>query len=679
MIPSTTLAGLLALAAAASPQQAAPDAPRPLLRGEGGLDNDCFLPTDAAVQSGLRVGDLALARARDAGSRGDATTAARERTAAFEAWFQALGAAAAESAVWLGDGEDDRRLTEGASYAVLRRLAALAPEERRAWGARFEPVAAAELEGALGPAGRRTAALSAVERRHPATSAAARAALVLADRALEEGRALRAESWLERAARHAELATEVPEGLAAALAARRARAAAGADAVPADAWRSARSLALVGVHALRRGRAEGAREPHWGVRPGAAFLDQSRIAVQTARTVELLRSGKDGLAHEASFEPDKLLAETLLGRPDAPQSADAAPGWPLLPAACDGGLALVHGRPDARFGEGSNALMLVEPPREGATGPPLPRLRWAVRGARRVDAAGNVTEVPELAALAEAELQPGPVVCGTAVIVQARVYADATQAWLLAFDVLDGRLLWSRFLAQGYDLTPERGRLGTSVRLAAQPLAAWRGRAFAGTHLGAGALVDAVDGRLVWSLLSRRRAWTDDGWDGARPSLVPGEPPGLLWAPADSDRLYALALDAADAATPLAAVTLAPPVEIGEAEILLGGSPAAIVVAGRAGAARTVARLSPADGGRVEALYLGPEERFEGTGVVSDTRVIVASDRGVYLFDRTRELYLLDYARLPAVGAASGGDVAARGALVLVIGTDAVWAYRAEP
>ena len=120
-----------------------------------------------------------------------------------------------------------------------------------------------------------------------------------------------------------------------------------------------------------------------------------------------------------------------------------------------------------------------------------------------------------------------------------------------------------------------------------------------------------------------------------------------------------------------------PPRPVGESLFLAGGDPRATVVLGRAGGERTVSELRSPGTDRLDALYLGPDEEFRGRGLASPTRVFASTDRGLYLFDRTRELYLLDYAPLAPVGSVTrGGDVFARGGLVVTLSRDGLWAFR---
>src|SRR5688572_26393420 len=204
------------------PQAGAPDAAavRDEL-GEGPLQNDVFLPTSREAEAELARGDEAYAGLlRQEPTQGGAGQ--RVWLTALEPWHAALGASQAGDAVavrpWKGTQPDQDspwpdpdgtaggglggrpiRRTESVENAVLRRLIALAPEGRQAWLERFSGLAQDELAAA----GRVPGLLAGVERAHPGTPAAGRAALTLAERELEAGRWELAQTWLERADRHA--------------------------------------------------------------------------------------------------------------------------------------------------------------------------------------------------------------------------------------------------------------------------------------------------------------------------------------------------------------------------------------------------------------------------------------------------------------------------------------------
>lgn len=684
--PVILAAAILLAGVPAAQDEDRPGEPRPPAE-EGPLSNDAFLPTSSHGEELLRAGDASLAEARGALSAGRRADAERLFAAAFEDWHESLDDPEGDSSVWIEPpAVVERRGTEGVSYAVARRLASLSPDEAAAWRARFEPVAQADLERA----GRLTGALSELARRHPGTLAAARASLMLADVALERGRRARAAFLVDRAEEITAWIGAPASELAGALRRRRALAsvAGPGDGPTAEEWRTASSLtprgALVLPDVASRLAAHRLPAPDAGVRPGLAFLSDDRVVVQSTSRVHVVRIEADGtLQHETSFEPAELVPG-FHPEIDVRQLGRRPPGWANLPVEHEGLLFLVQGRSDDQ----PNALLCVRPP-TGRRGPALfpgadayvPQLSWAIVGNRRVDALGAAVVIDALAGLDDLELQPGPVVAGDLVLVQARELATDTRAWLLAFDCATGELAWSRFLGQGSDLYPSMGRVGggRAMRLAAQPLLALGARVFAGTHLGAGVLLDVVDGRPVWSLKNRRRDATDPGWDGRRPVPCTSPADCFFWGPIDSDRLYTLRAAPLPGADEPELLFAARPRPLGEAEILVGGEPDAVVVQGRAGAEETVSERRLPGTDPIDALYLGPDERFQGRGLVTPERVYAASDRGLFLFDRSRELYLLDYAPLEATRALSvGGDVYARADLVLVVSRDGLWAFEAR-
>jgi hypothetical protein len=77
-------------------------------------------------------------------------------------------------------------------------------------------------------------------------------------------------------------------------------------------------------------------------------------------------------------------------------------------------------------------------------------------------------------------------------------------------------------------------------------------------------------------------------------------------------------------------------------------------------------------------LYLGAGEVFEGPALTSAERVLVTSGRGLYLFDRTRECYLMTVGRMQALGAGAGGRVVAQDGVVAVTGRDTLWVFQAR-
>ncbi len=677
-----------------------PDAP---------LENDCFLPTSRAAEEALLRGDESLALARKASAAEDAAGSIRAETAAFEAWHDTLEASQPGESVWFeAHGPDpaaDRRLTEGVEAAVWRRLSALSPKERARWRERFEELAERDLVSARDDpeAPAQTMRLAGVLRAHPGTLPALRAAIELGDRAFEEGRNdLARGRWMRASLTAAWIGAEaespargLESRLTACSSASQANEPMRAEGSPAgEPWRTADDLVATGAVDLPDPSARLASyripEANTGLRPGLAFLAENRLAVQTPNQLFLIRIDELGKLHtELPFDPAQLLPgfqTSLDGR-----IGRRPPGWPLLPAARDGDLVLVVGKgsDEVTSGEASNALLVVRPEvfdagLEGFRRVRFPELRWAVFGDRRLRANGEIEPLPELSELAGLEFQPGPAATDSLVLVQARERSGEFRSWLLAFDRYSGELAWKRLVAAGSELHPDLGRLGSArfPSLSAQPLLEADGLIFVGTHLGAGALLDVADGTCLWTLKCRRRRDADRGWDGGRPVLALDRR-SFFWSPNDSDHLYLLRaapLDGGSGSNPLFAT---PPCRLDESETLVGGDGEAFVAEGRAGRERTVSEHRTG-GRRTDAIHLGPGEHFPGRGVVSRARVLVASDRGLYLFDRSRELYLLDRepfpARPPLQGKALtlGGDVYARGAQILVLSRDGLFAFQAR-
>jgi hypothetical protein len=680
---------LLALGAAQLPVRAQPPA-SPALEdlGEGALDNDVFLPRAAAVEAQLARGDERLAALR-ADRNASAQGLERAWTEVFEAWFAAAEAAQAGDAVVLrpwtstqpidspwpdpdgtaGGGADDRLARRRESYedALVRRVAALEPELRAAWSARFAPLA----EDARAAAGARPAALARTLARFPATPGAVRAALALAELELEAGRDAHARTWLARAELQAELAAA--DDLRAALARRRALPALAAVAPRApgegEAWDAAAGLRLVGEVALEdlSGRTRVfVPRPGEHAASGLAWLPDGNVLVQTLAAAVLIdpREARSLLR----IDPLALLAPTRRSVTplDPPR---AAPGWPMQPAvAADGRCVLVL------RSEPSVVLCLRVVRGGDAAALPQARLEWARVGVERFDGTGGA-RVDDREPWPAGDVQPGPLVLDDRVLLGVQGSDDSGAgrrgAWLLALDLADGAVQYSRLVARGlpFDPHPLRFGGGDPPPGAAQPLSLAGERALVTTHLGASACFDAADGRLAWSLATRRRPAGSDGWSGARTVVFEG---GALLAPADSDRLYVVR-GAADLAG--AGLFLAPPQPIGEALALEGGDARSALVLARSGRERGLTHWQLDSGARAQAPWLAPGETFTGSAAVSPRRALLATQRALYLHDRTRELFLLDQVPYPRDFAGAGGPVFARGDRVLVVGPHLAWVF----
>ena len=653
---------------------------------EGPLDNDCFLPSSPEAQAELQAGDELVVRARQARARGEDAEARRLLGNGFERWHDALTRSPVGASVFLETrAVAVKRVSEGLSFALRRRLEELGDEERRTWRERFSDSGARALEPIRGEE-EALERLLEVQRLYPGTRAAALAGLGALDRALESGRDGMARALYARTAWHARFAEA--DDVRSALVARE-RLLPAPQAESDEVWTRAQGLEFTDSLALA---------PGIGVRPGLAFLEDGSVVVQTPDQIHQLRIDREGrLERVRFFEPEKLLGgfapwlDERLVRPEPP-------GWALAPATDEKTLVFVHGR---TLGDGDrNALLCVRLPsltelgsRGNEEGPPLPRLEWAVVGDLLVDADGEVEEVEALRELPRLEFQPGALIHGERVYALARASEGDVRAWILAFDRTSGRLAWKRLVAKGADLRPDAGRLasndglygGASQALLLVPRGGGRELGlFCGTQLGAGSLVDVLDGAPLWTLKNRRRDARVRGWSGAPPVL--GSDGAILWQPSDSDRLYTLnpgplagpPLGWAEPTEDTRGLFLAPVRPLGEALTLVAGDGEESVVLGRARSEKTVSTRRPGRD-RLDGLYLSREEAFAGEGLASPSRLYFSTTRGVYLFDRDRELYLLDYQPVPRVGEApAGGDVHARGDTLLVLGRHRVWAYRCK-
>jgi hypothetical protein len=654
-------------------------------RVEGALENDAFLPTSKPAEEALARGDRSLAQARKAAAAGNAAEAQRQEGLAFEAWHDALSASARGDAVWVEpEGSAERRLALGIETAVQHRLDSLAPDARRNWTERFGSLA----ERALAACGTDPGRLADAARLHPGTRAAARAWTMLGDLAFERGASEEARSAWRRATAATEWVGDEARGLSSR-----------AEIVgPASDTRAPTEEALDAATALEATGAVDLPDPavrltpyrlpqaSTGVRPGLAFLSDGRVAVQTASSVHLVRLDDAGRPRvELAFRPADLV-------PDAALDLDMRigrrpPGWPLVPAARDGDLALVVGRGDDgtsnREGE-PNGLFLVRPDDGSVSegiGLRFPRLRWALVGNRRF-APGEEPRVLEgLEELAGLVFHPGPLLTDELLVVQARRGSGNLDAWILAFDRGSGSLRWSRLLASGAEVAPDPGRLLTTARfptLAASPLAARDGLAFVSTHLGTVSSVDLAQGNLVWSLKTARRSAAETGWDGGPPRFPPRtDDDVVLVAPSDSRFLYALFPAPAVTGDGAASVLARPPLPIGNATSFEGGDGDALVLRRTSGVEEI---LSERRGERnADSVALAPSESFQGRAWVGRARVVASSSSRLFLLDRSRGLYVLDDEPLPTPDSppqSSGGDVHVRGRRILVLSRDALFAFR---
>ncbi|MGD2019204.1 MAG: hypothetical protein PVJ89_13870, partial [Planctomycetota bacterium] len=501
----TTLLGLVTAAAAAA-------------EDEGSLRNSTPLPDQQVAAAALRAGD-------DAWDASLAATEAERRSSraqAFDAWRNALLLSAPGDGLrllpdpearrtWLPDpGGTHERRSEGAAAAVQRRLAAIPPGDLGAWIDRFAAQADAALARELSREDTSMAGIGEVERTFPATSAAARAALALADLELERGRPSAAAVWSDRAARHLDLgdgrwAPDRRAALAAAIDRRRGQAArllravfVGDHSAPQPALGAAGpnerpaegagptgeppALRLSGAHRIS-GLARTPKEPFGrGLGSGAAFLVDGSVLVQGAHGLLLLAESETvGWKDHQRTSLDVIFGTN---RPLVRASSSAG-GWKSYPATDGRRVALVFGRADRRrpfldieVPPAGNALGVVEhtPSEHGLD--PLWVMRdgyVVLRPARKQDR-GDLPAAPGGGAaggVAEGwtfgrgwEFQPGPVMVDDALLVLARGIGDAThdatdhadEVRLFALEAATGAVRWTR------EITKERGLIDPALR-----------------------------------------------------------------------------------------------------------------------------------------------------------------------------------------------------------------------
>ncbi len=686
--------------------------------GEGALQNDTSLIVDDAASAEFARGDE-LAAALDPNAD-PAALDARAWSVVFDAWRQAarlapsgalvapLGAGDAVGATngyrWRDEegtaSPHNLRRAEGVEWALLRRVAGLSPALRALWRERFAAGASLEAED-----------LASTERLYPGTPAAFRAALGSCDLELERGSWRLARAQWERAERQLGLVDDAPATWRAALEERAAwlERESGAEEAQ-QPWRTAKSLELahtiplVDLSALDRAqRALLGRGPQ----TGAAWIDGAHVFVQSTQPSRgsSRARGEDHLALVDAASGALVWSSSLfdLGAQlgiafNAASVGRDHPGWPHRPLTCFGA------RTGARTGRVvfvarsvPSAIVCLEfsapfaaPPRVvwAWIAPPAGQPVWRTSAERTNDE-------PIDPALCDAgvRFEPGPAWVDDVLLVQTRAaeqeplderrQAGVIRAALVAIDARDGRPLWKRDLARGTEAAREGSRFTavSATQSAAAPLCVRGTRVLAATNLGSASSIDALDGRVDWALRTRQRGKDARGFAGTLSVACPDEPCFLVGS-ADSDRLYFLRagpdLGRGGASPPrtLEGLFLAPPLAIAQAEGLIGGSARGALLLSRAGALRTLAEWDVFGGVRREAVHSSSGEYFTGSGLTSKARAFYTTDRGLWLVDLERELFLLDYAAVPGE-LPFGGEVTAQGARVLVLGPHALWVFSA--
>ncbi len=685
--------------------------------GEGPLSNDTSLATDSAATAEFARGDERSAKLDR--SITDTAQIEREWAEVFDAWRSAVLSGGTDSSVPVFSGATNAdgnsrwidpegtasaaslRRTEGLEVALLRRLHGLPPPIRKAWRARFELAG----QDALRQAGRDPALLASLERTLPATPAALSAAANLADLALEAGHQHFAHTWIERARVHAQLLDQDASTWSLALDQRARWLEEHSPAPDQGVWQTAqglsleREIGLVDLSQLAR-----AQRPLVGRGPqsGGAWLADGTLVIQStqfAGTGERAR-GDDWISRmdlssnkitwSSSLREIAQSLELSLASNTVPREH---PGWPHRPCTDGQRVILVCNTRPA-------ALVCLD---FGASKDPSdpPRLSWAwispgdEQAVQRAVPGERPEPIGAQSCDAGARFEPGPVWIDSVLLVQTRQAEESTggsrqagvlRAALVGIDAATGWPLFKRTLARGSEVAREGTRFAgvSASQSTGQPLAANRGATLAATNLGTAAVFDACDGRQAYALKTRRKARETRGFAGTLAAATLAQHAGFLHAPADSDRMYFLRADqdlgsfsAPDGPAKLDGLFLSAPLPIEQAEALMGGDLAGALLLSRAGRSRTLAQWDPATGARLEAVYAGLGESFTGSGLLSAQRAYYTTDRGLWLVDRTRELFLLDFEAVPT-DLPFGGDIAARDDRVLVLGPHAVWVFRAR-
>jgi hypothetical protein len=650
---------VLAALAAAPPARALADTQDPW-RSTGSFGTDTWLPHDMELERLLARADEALHH--------DPKHA--DLDAVFRAWNSALASQDANHSTgasvrwdtrvhWKTTEEDppiwnDRR-SEGLNAAILLRLAQADGALTAPWQLIAEPAAAAAhaaaaslpVERALGP-------LAAVSRRYPGTLSGARAALACSDLERERGRSQHAAAWITRATESARLLHD--EALDAAIAARQNHEDShGGPQLEAEAWELAADWVFVEFVPLT----DLLQSPAAGVR-GLTRWNHDSLFIQGAGIAWTI----DGLG-TVQAHPLRDLAKRS-GQPLAEDWMRPGSAWQHRPtAAADLTICVVGRVRDAR----SNALHAFHPDTHLL---PL----WSVGPGGWRDARGE-----QLADLTRAlgpgawEFQPGPIVVDDLLIAQARrwdlsddpdhpllIEPARPEAVALAFHLQTGALAWRTTLARGsehlVDTTARFLQARTPARSAPSPVLCGTSLVFA-TGLGACVALDLLDGQPQRAILGRR---TPDGIDHA-PRPIPTSADTAIWMPHRGKNAYELALgsDHLDlGTTPFAH----PPSAAETWTSIIGTHHGRLLVAIARGGRHQLELLGHGDQRPRRSVQLSPSEVLVGAYALSTSRLITASDRGIFTFDLERQLYLTGHLPLdPRVPCLRDGLVATRSAL----------------
>ncbi len=624
------LALALVAALAWAPAQAPTLAER--LGLEGPLDNDTDLVRNAEALVELLAGDKAIAQTIDE------TT----KIAAFEHWRRALIVSHPLDAVAV-----DERRSISVALAVENRLGTALKRDFRE---RFEGIAAV----ALAAAGSNEAALTRVAYEHPFTHSGVAAEVRLFDSAFERGAVAGARAALSRIEYGHDPADE---SAARAFSARRTLlpSLVTLDEIP------KRIFAVTKLALERSIDLGGAAGPStdFMLEPGFALGRGARIWIQSGeRLVALAPDGSP-----TNFETAKLIGEATARGAWLPGFGDKDRAWLQRPAIVGSILAVALGR--ARETRG-NALAAFDI----ATG--TPRLVWMHHDGERAD------EAPLPGRL---EFQPGPLAIDGLVLAQVlqwnqdgvnadqqRVDGRNTHAWLVAFDIHDGRVVWKRRLASGAD---RRGRAldrfdqPRSTSVACLPLDPFGDdQVVVCTELGALSRVSALAGALVESYALKRVRHDPDIRPGSGgPFVYFGQLTAV--APADADEfVYVLGKGAPSA------------VNIPHLDRLVGlGAESSLFALARIDGRSVLQCIRLPSDERSSALPLPAGDEWKG-GLVHGLRVLIAAGGSIHMYGT--DLRLIARLELPGLENERNVGVWTHESKVYVAGQGRIWVVRVE-
>lgn len=630
-------------------------------RASGTFANDTWLPRAVELERALAAGDEARSEALSPDQLEDV----------FKGWSTALKNGGIESWVrwdtlthWESNDVEpslwSERRVEGLASAISLRLTQNEQELLLPWNDFNATQADAILADTLTlPVERLHAPLAELCSRYPGTHASVRAALLLNELDRELGRPHHARAWQRRAEQEARLLRDT--SLIAAAVAR-------ADESPVTAteeWETADEWEHVDFVVLSNDTGS----PASGVR-GMTRWNDTELFIQSAELGWTLGDQDKGVGF-ALEELARLSRQPLARGWKRPGSS-----WRHRPSA-QGELAFsVLGRVrDVR----SNALFAFRP---GA--PPAPR--WSLGDGGWRDANGAALSTLEEAIGPGAwEFQPCPLAVDDVLIVQARrwdisnkklpshlINPARPEAVALALDIKTGELIWKRSLARGSDLLPGEGERFAATRTPAisapTPVLCGTSLIFA-TGFGACAALDLADGRPERSVLGQR---VTEGFPYASPP-TPIDETRVLWAPFGGDSVYELALGSLHPDLASSPFTK-PPKLSSDWSAVIGTHGDSPLIALAQGGRYQIEHLGKAS----HSIQLSLGETLIGAHLLGSERLLSVSDRGLFIFDLARELYLVGHTPLdPSVQCLPDGLVAA-GASAWILTEEGVYRLRVK-